>query len=84
MARQEQRMSPETADHHHVLDARKIDGGPFDEIVSILEELGADESFLLINSFEPEPLYDVLTERGLTYASEQIGPEEWHVEISQA
>lgn len=46
------------------LDAREIDGEPFENIMAALEKLSGDESLLLINSFEPEPLYDVLEDRG--------------------
>lgn len=49
------------------LDVRKIDGEPFEEIMAALEELSDDESLLLINSFEPTPLYDVFEERGFEY-----------------
>lgn len=77
-------MSADTGDYDHVLDARTVEGGPFGEIVAVLDTLGDCETFLLVNSFEPEPLYDVLTERGFTYESEQVGPEEWHVEIRHA
>lgn len=72
--------------HHDAarrLDAREIDGEPFGAITGALEELGADETLLLINSFEPVPLYDVLEQRGFEHEAEQIGEDEWHVEISQ-
>lgn len=42
------------------LDAWEIDDGPFGDIVAALEYLSADKSLLLVNSFEPEPLYEVL------------------------
>jgi len=66
------------------LDAREVEGEPFDDIIEELEKLGADESLLLINSFEPEPLYNVLEERGFVY--EASNPEEgvWHVEIEHS
>lgn len=64
------------------LDAREIDGEPFGAIMSALADLSEDESLLLINSFEPEPLYDVLETRGFEHVSEQVAPEEWHVKIT--
>lgn len=66
------------------LDARDIDGEPFGAIMDALEEISEDESLLLINSFEPEPLYDVLDERGFEYETANLAPEEWHVEITPA
>ncbi|MFB6295648.1 MAG: DUF2249 domain-containing protein [Halobacteriales archaeon] len=63
------------------LDARDIDGEPFSEIMETLEALGGDDSLLLINSFEPEPLYDVLEQRGFTYETTRIGSDEWRVRI---
>lgn len=44
------------------LDVRDIDGEPFDDLTAALDNLSADESLLLVNSFEPEPLYNVLTQ----------------------
>lgn len=66
------------------LDVRELDGQPFGEIMQSLERLDPGETLLLINTFEPEPLYDVLEREGFTYDSEQIAPEEWHVEIRHA
>lgn len=66
------------------LDAREIDGEPFDDIMRALEELPEGESLLLINSFEPEPLYSVLETRGFTHETSQEAPDEWHVRIFHA
>ncbi|MFB6165860.1 MAG: DUF2249 domain-containing protein [Haloarculaceae archaeon] len=66
------------------LDAREIDGEPFGDIVAALEALPTGETLLLINSFEPEPLYDVLGDRGFTYRTTQAAPDEWHVAIEHA
>lgn len=64
------------------LDARDIDGEPFSEIMEALELLDSEDSLLLINSFEPEPLYDVLEQRGFSYETTRIGSDEWHVRIA--
>jgi len=69
------------ADAH--LDAREVDGAPFDDIVAALDELGGEDTLVLVNSFEPEPLYDVLEERGFAYEAEQIGSDEWRVYITR-
>lgn len=63
------------------LDVRDVDGEPFGEIMDAVEDLPADEGLLLINSFEPQPLYQVLEERGFTYETTNPGSERWYVEI---
>lgn len=64
-----------------VLDVRDVDGEPFGHIDDALAELSAGERLLLVNGFEPVPLYDVLERRGYDYETEQVGPDEWHVAI---
>lgn len=77
-------MARKSVEADRYLDAREIDGAPFGDIVGALNSLAADESLLLVNSFEPEPLYDELERRGFAY--ETTNPEEdvWHVEITPA
>jgi len=76
-------MSQPPADADRRLDAREIDGEPFSDITAALDDLGADESLLLINSFEPEPLYDVLDRRGFAHRTTNPAEDVWHVEISR-
>jgi uncharacterized protein (DUF2249 family) len=66
------------------LDAREIDGEPFSAIMAALDDLGPDERLLLVNSFEPEPLYDVLEDRGFTFETSTVEPDRWHVVIEHA
>ncbi|MBP1986641.1 DUF2249 domain-containing protein [Halolamina salifodinae] len=66
------------------LDAREVDGEPFSHIVGALEELGESETLVLLNNFEPEPLYNVLDRRGFDYETEQVAADEWRVEIEHA
>lgn len=66
------------------LDVRDLDGEPFGHIMAALDDLATDETLLLVNSFEPEPLYSVLEQRGFRYESTEAGPDEWHVEIRHA
>jgi len=73
---------PTTADR--TLDARAIDGPPFDAITDALAGLPDDETLVLVNSFEPEPLYDVLAARGFDHETTQVGPDEWHVHVEHA
>jgi len=77
-------MSLEPVDADRRLDVREIDGEPVGDIMAALNELEADESLLLINSFEPEPLYDVLEQRGFTYETANPKPDLWHIEITHA
>jgi uncharacterized protein (DUF2249 family) len=63
------------------LDAREVEGEPFGAISAALEDLDDGETLLLINSFEPRPLYSVLEERGFEYDTEQVDDDEWHVHI---
>lgn len=67
-----------------VLDVRKHEAPPFPLIEEALEELPAGGSLTLVNSFEPEPLYDVLEERGFDYRTEQVDESEWRVFIEHA
>jgi len=78
-------MHRESADEaERRLDVRDVDGEPFGEITDALEELSADESLLLIQRFEPVPLYDVLERRGFTYETSNPADDEWHVVIERA
>jgi len=72
----------ETADER--LDVRNIDGEPFGDIMAALSSLPEGDTLLLINSFEPGPLYDVIESRGFTYEATEVGPDEWHIEIEHA
>lgn len=64
------------------LDVRPLDE-PFGRIVEALETLPEDGTLTLVNSFEPEPLYEVLEARGFDHEARQVGPEEWRVEITR-
>lgn len=71
-------------DCDRVLDVREIDGEPFGDITDALDDLDADETLLLVSSFEPVPLYDVLAERGFDHETTQVTDAEYHVEITHA
>nr|WP_049985435.1 DUF2249 domain-containing protein [Halobellus rufus] len=66
------------------LDAREIDGEPFGEIMGALDALPADETLVLVNSFEPEPLYAVLERRGFDYETSRRSDDEWRVSITSS
>ena len=74
-------MATERTEADRRLDVREIDGEPFGDIMAELETLSDDETLLLINSFEPEPLYQVLKERGFRYETTSDGPDLWYIEI---
>lgn len=52
---------------------------PFQRIMAAIEALGAADELVVINTFEPAPLYTVLGRRGFQHATAQVGPEEWRV-----
>lgn len=49
-----------------------------------LSEEEDDETLVLINSFEPNPLYNVLRQRGFTHETTQRVDEEWYISITHA
>jgi uncharacterized protein (DUF2249 family) len=64
-----------------VLDVRDRDDPPFPVISDALDDLDPGETLLLGNGFEPEPLYDVLADRGFDHAAERVDDGERHVTI---
>ncbi|NHX39116.1 uncharacterized protein DUF2249 [Haloarcula quadrata] len=74
-------MSTEHQEAVQELDVRDVDGEPFEQIMSALDSVSESEALRLVNSFEPVPLYDVLTTKGYRYDAEQVADEEWHVTI---
>lgn len=52
---------------------------PFDAIMSAVNNLQGRDQFLLINSFEPKPLYAVMKKRGFSYTAVKIDESEWRV-----
>lgn len=74
----------DTFDGDRELDVRTIDGAPFDPIVEALDDLRAGETLVLVSSFEPEPLYEVLAMRGYAHRTERVADDEWHVAVEHA
>lgn len=61
-------------DKIHKLDGRPIiESGkdPFQDIMAVVKELKGDEILLIINSFEPIPLYSVLGKKGFEHWTEK-------------
>jgi uncharacterized protein (DUF2249 family) len=57
---------------------------PFERIMAAVRALGAEEDLLVINTFEPVPLYTVLGRQGFTHSTAQVGSDEWHVRFRRA
>ncbi|MFB6080363.1 MAG: DUF2249 domain-containing protein [Haloferacaceae archaeon] len=66
------------------LDVRQIDGEPYGPIMAALEELSDDETLVLHNDFEPEPLYAQLERLGFDYRTRQVEPDLWQVLVERA
>lgn len=73
----------DSADATRTLDVRETEGEPFGDIVAALAALPEDGTLELLNSFEPEPLYGVLSDRGFDHETEQVD-DEWHIYVSHA
>lgn len=52
---------------------------PFAKIMAAVDRLEPDETLLLINSFEPRPLYRVMAQNGFTHWAEQTADGTWKV-----
>ncbi len=52
---------------------------PYHAIMSAVDSLQPGQEFLLVNSFEPVPLYRVMDKRGFTHQTSEISEDEWHI-----
>ena len=52
---------------------------PFEAIMAAVTELKENEQFLLVNSFEPKPLYAVMNKHGFDHTAMDMGNGEWRV-----
>lgn len=52
---------------------------PFDAIMAAVGALAPGQSLLLINTFEPTPLYRVMEKRGFTHTTTCIAPEDYRI-----
>ena len=52
---------------------------PFEKIMAAVNELGPGETLLLINSFEPLPLYRVMAQNGFSHWAEQTADVDWKI-----
>lgn len=56
---------------------------PFQTILDAARQVGPGEELLLINSFEPIPLYTVLGRIGFTHQTSEQAPDEWHIRFQR-
>ncbi len=69
------------------LDVRPILSGgedPFDEIMKTIKGMKEDETLLIINTFEPVPLLNILQKRGYIYQTERPEPGIVHCYLQKA
>ena len=52
---------------------------PFERIMAAAGTLQPDDTLLLINSFEPLPLYRVMAQNGFTHWAERTAEGDWKV-----
>ncbi len=57
---------------------------PFPAIMEAVSSLGPEDVFVLVNSFEPVPLYGVLARLGFRHRSEEVAPGLWRVTFWRA
>ena len=76
-------MTAEPPSADRVIDVRKLEGEPFDDIMSGLDAIGEDETLRITAAFEPVPLYGVLEGKG--YAHETVEADDvYHVLVQPA
>ena len=56
---------------------------PFDQIMSSVAALGADEDLVIIAPFEPVPLEGVLGSQGFQFDAVEIGDGDWRVTFTR-
>jgi len=69
------------------LDVRPILSGgvdPFDEIMKTIKGMKKDETLLIVNTFEPVPLLNILQKRGYIYQTERPEPGVVHCYLQKA
>ena len=52
---------------------------PFDRIMAAVSQLEPGDTLLLINSFEPLPLYRVMAQNGFTHWAERMADGVWKI-----
>ncbi len=52
---------------------------PFDRIMTAVADLGESEELVIVNIFEPVPLYGVLAQRGFVHETARTPEGDWRV-----
>lgn len=52
---------------------------PFEKIMGAVTNLGPDDELVIINIFEPVPLYDVMDRQGYDHETEKTPEGDWKV-----
>lgn len=52
---------------------------PFAAIMQAVNSLQQGDVFVLVNSFEPLPLYRVMEGKGFAHEVEQVAPDNWRI-----
>jgi uncharacterized protein (DUF2249 family) len=52
---------------------------PFDRIMQAVAVLGAEEELVIVNLFEPVPLYGVLGAQGFSHETQRTADGDWRV-----
>ena len=64
---------------YQTLDARKLSGFFLPEIIAKAGDVPPGVGLKLIQSFEPVPLYDVMTDMGWDHVTRRVSDEEFHI-----
>jgi uncharacterized protein (DUF2249 family) len=56
---------------------------PFDRIMHAVADLGEGEELVIVNVFEPVPLYSVLAQRGFVHETARTPEGDWRVTFRQ-
>lgn len=59
-------------------------GDPYDQIMAASESLVPGQDLVVVNGFEPFPLYDRLGERGFEHSVERLPDGDWRVTFRRA
>lgn len=73
--------SPLTLDVREIL---RSGGEPFDAIMQAVASLAPGQSFRLIATFKPVPLFAVLSQQGFAHTEREIGGGDWEVLFTPA
>ncbi len=57
---------------------------PFDRILQAVAALAADQELVVVNVFEPVPLYGVLAQRGFAHETTRTPEGDWRITFRRA